>query len=108
MNKLELQKTANEIRKGIVTAVHSAKAGHPADKGLDLVYNLLVDRDHQRIVYDYLHALFLLRYKQYITVVNCCQVLYTVYFKILKKENWSVCYRKQASQFPFFSLYILK
>ena len=29
MNKLELQKTANEIRKGIVTAVHSAEAGHP-------------------------------------------------------------------------------
>ncbi len=29
MNKLELQKTANEIRKGIITAVHSAKAGHP-------------------------------------------------------------------------------
>ena len=29
MNKLELQKTANEIRKGIVTSVHSAKAGHP-------------------------------------------------------------------------------
>ena len=29
MNKLELQKTANGIRKGIVTAVHSAKAGHP-------------------------------------------------------------------------------
>lgn len=29
MNKLELQKTANEVRKGIVTAVHSAKAGHP-------------------------------------------------------------------------------
>ena len=29
MNKLELQKTANEIREGIVTAVHSAKAGHP-------------------------------------------------------------------------------
>ena len=29
MNKLELQKTANEIRKGNVTAVHSAKAGHP-------------------------------------------------------------------------------
>ena len=29
MNKLELQKTANEIRKGIVTAVHSANAGHP-------------------------------------------------------------------------------
>ncbi len=29
MNKLELAKTANEVRKGIVTAVHSAKAGHP-------------------------------------------------------------------------------
>ena len=29
MNKLELQKTANEVRNGIVTAVHSAKAGHP-------------------------------------------------------------------------------
>jgi transketolase len=29
MNKLELQKTANEVREGIVTAVHSAKAGHP-------------------------------------------------------------------------------
>ena len=29
MNKVELQKTANEVRKGIVTAVHSAKAGHP-------------------------------------------------------------------------------
>ncbi len=29
MNKLELQKTANEIRKSIVTSVHSAKAGHP-------------------------------------------------------------------------------
>lgn len=29
MNKQELMKTANEIRKGIVTAVHSAKSGHP-------------------------------------------------------------------------------
>ncbi len=29
MTNIELQKTANEIRKGIVTAVHSAKAGHP-------------------------------------------------------------------------------
>ena len=29
MDKLELMKTANEVRKGIVTAVHSAKAGHP-------------------------------------------------------------------------------
>ena len=29
MNKLELQKMAVEVRKGIVSAVHSAKAGHP-------------------------------------------------------------------------------
>ena len=29
MNTLELQKVANEVRKGIVTAVHSAKSGHP-------------------------------------------------------------------------------
>ena len=29
MENLELQKTANEVRKGIVTAVHAAKAGHP-------------------------------------------------------------------------------
>lgn len=29
MENLELQKAANEIRKGIVTAVHAAKAGHP-------------------------------------------------------------------------------
>ena len=29
MNTLELQKMANEVRKSIVTSVHSAKAGHP-------------------------------------------------------------------------------
>ena len=29
MNNLELEKLANEIRKSIVTAVHSAKSGHP-------------------------------------------------------------------------------
>ncbi len=29
MEKLELLKVANEVRKGIVTAVHSAKSGHP-------------------------------------------------------------------------------
>ncbi len=29
MNKLELQKKAVDVRKGIVTSVHSAKAGHP-------------------------------------------------------------------------------
>lgn len=29
MTTLELQKMANEVRKGIITAVHGAKAGHP-------------------------------------------------------------------------------
>ena len=29
MNKLELKKTANEVRKGIIEAVHGAGAGHP-------------------------------------------------------------------------------
>ena len=29
MNKLELQKMAVEVRKGVLTSVHSAKAGHP-------------------------------------------------------------------------------
>ncbi len=29
MNNLELKKTANQIRKGIVSGVHAAKAGHP-------------------------------------------------------------------------------
>ena len=29
MNKQKLQQIANEVRKGIVTSVHSAKAGHP-------------------------------------------------------------------------------
>jgi transketolase len=29
MNKLELQKAAVEVRKGVVTSVHAAKAGHP-------------------------------------------------------------------------------
>lgn len=29
MNKQELMKAANEVRKGVITAVHSAKSGHP-------------------------------------------------------------------------------
>ena len=29
MNKLELQKKANDVRKGIIEGVHAAKAGHP-------------------------------------------------------------------------------
>ena len=48
MNKQELMKTANEIRKGIVTAVHSAKSGHPggslsaADIYTYLFFDLLI------------------------------------------------------------------
>ena len=33
MDKLELQKVANEVRKDIVTALHAAKAGHPGVPG---------------------------------------------------------------------------
>ena len=33
MDTLALKKTANEIRKGIVTAVHSAKSGQCRSKG---------------------------------------------------------------------------
>ena len=29
MTNLELQKTANEVGKGIIKGVHAAKAGHP-------------------------------------------------------------------------------
>ena len=29
MDNLKLQKIANDVRKGIVTGVYSAKAGHP-------------------------------------------------------------------------------
>ena len=29
MNNLELAKRANDVRKGIIRGVHSAKAGHP-------------------------------------------------------------------------------
>ncbi|RDU23497.1 transketolase [Anaerosacchariphilus polymeriproducens] len=29
MNKLELQKIANEVRRGVIVSTHSAKAGHP-------------------------------------------------------------------------------
>ena len=29
MNELQLKKTANEVRKGIITAVYNAKAGRP-------------------------------------------------------------------------------
>ena len=42
MNKLELQKTAVEVRKGIVSAVHSAKAGHPAK---DLLHKCELDAE---------------------------------------------------------------
>ena len=44
MNKLELQKTANEIRKGIVSGVHAAKAGHPGACGFYLLLVLILLR----------------------------------------------------------------
>ena len=38
MNKLELMKTANEVRKGIVTAVYNAKSGHPGGSYQQLIF----------------------------------------------------------------------
>lgn len=40
MNKLELMKTANEVRKGVITATHSAKSGHPGGS-LSLIFCLI-------------------------------------------------------------------
>ena len=41
MDKLKLMKTANEVRKGIVTSVHSAKAGHPGGSLSAAIYSLI-------------------------------------------------------------------
>ena len=55
MEKLELQKIANEVRKDIVTAVHAAKAGHPggslsaADLFTYLYFEEMCIRDRCRI-----------------------------------------------------------
>ena len=60
----------------------------------EVAKNFREEINNQRIVYDYLHVLFLLCCEQYITAINCCQLLYTVYFKKIKKNgNLSVCYR---------------
>ncbi len=40
MNKLELQKMAVEVRKGIVTGVHSAKSGHQVLMSSEGFFNL--------------------------------------------------------------------
>ena len=31
MENLQLEKIANEVRKGVIKGVHSAKSGHPGD-----------------------------------------------------------------------------
>lgn len=41
MTNIELQKKANEVRKGIVTSVHSAKAGHPGVLCLRRIFLLI-------------------------------------------------------------------
>ena len=49
MNKLELMKTANEVRKGVVTAVHSAKSGHPGGSLSAADHNRQINqRNHNR------------------------------------------------------------
>ena len=55
MNKQKLQQIANEVRKGIVTSVHSAKAGHPGGSlsAADLFYffyfvELIIDTENPK------------------------------------------------------------
>ena len=50
MDKLKLMKTANEIRKGIVSSVHSAKAGHPGGSlsAADIFTYLYFEELHRR------------------------------------------------------------
>ena len=45
MTNLELQQMANEVRKGIVTSVHAAKAGHPGGSlsAADMLAGILID-----------------------------------------------------------------
>ena len=54
MNKLELMKTANEVRKSIVTAVHSAKSGHPGGSLSAADSLFLSHRAQSRCLYKYI------------------------------------------------------
>lgn len=52
MELLELKKTANEIRRGIITAVHAGKSGHPggslsAADILTYLYSALAEREYR-------------------------------------------------------------
>ena len=51
MTELELMKVANEVRKGIITGVHSAKAGHPGGSlsAADIFTYLYLDRKSTRL-----------------------------------------------------------
>ena len=47
MNNLELKKIANNVRKGIVTSVHSAKAGHPGGSlSAADIYSYVLSKGH--------------------------------------------------------------
>ena len=53
MNKSELMKTANEIRKGAITGVYSAKSGHPGGSlsiAEILTYLYFKEQEVQRII----------------------------------------------------------
>ena len=57
MENLELAKMANEILKGIVTAVHSAKAGHPGGSlsAADIFTYLYFEEDvYKRQIHTYI------------------------------------------------------
>ncbi|WP_158099289.1 cyclophilin-like fold protein [Drancourtella sp. An57] len=49
-----------------------------------MFYNLFINRNHGRTVNYQFHLVPPLLNKQYITVYNCCQLLYTVYFKLFE------------------------
>ena len=49
MNKLELQKTANEIRKDIVTAVHSASPVIRVDPLCNDVFTICISKEMKSI-----------------------------------------------------------
>lgn len=88
MDTLALKKMANEVRKGIVTAVHSAKSGHPGGSlsAADILTYLYFEEmnidpkdpkkaDRDRLCYqrDILHRHYILRW--HIEVISRLRIL---------------------------------
>ena len=88
MDKLALQKMAVEVRKGIVSSVHSAKAGHPGgslsaadiftylyfeEMNIDPKDPKKADRDRFVLSRDILHRHYILRW--HIEVISRLRIL---------------------------------